>query len=312
MRGFFKWQGNQLSFEGASFIFFNIFWVSFLVIAFGLWLFKDKVFQYFNSIDGRKTLSPRNIFIYSSASLILVLNVVRLYVLIGSNYPNKWEYLPLHLCRILVFSLMFCLYTKKIRWINYIGYTSIISAFVGLVLPDLSNNEYWQARGGVSIGIDSYIYWDFLLIHTIGFFVPIFVFIAFGQKITFSNYLAMFFVGFSIALSIFVLNYILSSNSDPSWQSNWFYLSIDSINTTYSSILGKASSWPFHVFTFSFIGFAATTVILIIYFLQDKVRIIYVNKKLTIKIIPSFNWMFFVDSYKEFSNKFKKVQNKNA
>ncbi|MGL4343205.1 MAG: hypothetical protein ACRCRZ_01360 [Metamycoplasmataceae bacterium] len=295
-QSFFSWQGNKASFSESSWLFYLVLGL-FLVAITTIVIFKTNLRIYFlqNTIKVQKKFQI-------SGFIILFFLIFRIIILSIGAYPNSWELVPLHFCRFFISILTIFFITKKIEYIKYIGFFLINGAIFALLIPDLSNSEYWSEYGGADLGYDSYIFWDFLLIHSFSIFFVVLSFVFVNPKFSKNEIIFSFLSMIFLTFILFILDYSLSFVSDKSWRANWFYLSIDSVNGIDDILfpfIGGMARWPFIFITFILIGIFVYFLSLFIYIFFDKIEFYFTTNKNAnqkIYLCKSITYQYFKDS----------------
>ncbi|MEE3928561.1 YwaF family protein [Mycoplasmopsis ciconiae] len=315
--GFFSYPaGNNLPWDGISKkIFFVVSLL--LVIAFILVsLFKRPIYNSYHNkankylfFKNERTLN----FVIGISTLAFVL--VRIGILATSNFPNKWEIIPLHLCRlnIVIFSIL--LIINKTKYLKYILFTSVVGALIALALPDLSSktNEIVKVNGVIQqlspkgeftfngAGLDNYFFYDYLLAHGFILIAPLVFFILNNQKISLRDFVIMLAIILGLIIFTFTLNSILDNvipadSKYKEWRSNWFYNGTNEVNSKFSRLIKPITLWPYMIFTQLFFANLFMFAVLGIYMFQDKLSVTIEDKKLKFKIIESQKWNYFKGS----------------
>ncbi|WGI36667.1 YwaF family protein [Mesomycoplasma lagogenitalium] len=273
---FFTWRRNVASFEESKIIFY-LFFALVLFSVLILWIYREKINNYFNQKNKTKflfnKLTVEQIFIVIG-SIALFFCFYRIIILIISDYPWKWELLPLHMCRFFIFLLSFLYIFKRGYLVKYFSILAILGGIVGFAFANIGIVEEFikgdriynsfvpgtreYERAGMNVGYDTREMWDFALSHGFVIFMPVFTHIVYGKKAQLTLYSltrGLIFL-FIIGILTFFLNWILNAvaeNTDNaklkiSLNANWLYLGKDGINT-----LGILTQWPYALITFSFL-----------------------------------------------------------
>lgn len=293
IKGFFDWQGNNLTFSESA-------WLSYLIIAlvfiaaFFIMVYKKKIYSYINleseNVKIFKIFRSKESFFQLIGIIGMFFLLMRVVILAVGDYPNKWEFIPLHFCRMFIF-LIFCAFIlKKSEWVKYFAFFSIGGAVIGLFISDLSNSAFWGqwnknfpvqfGRGGFDIGLDSYIFWDYFLAHSFAFLMPIIIFTTSKTKIVRRDSWISIISLLVFTIFIFFLNWILDAYASPEWKSNYFYVG----QLQQITVFGVLNEWPFSLITYIVLGFFIYYLIFWIWILQDKIDFIF-SKKIFIKKI---------------------------
>ncbi|MGL5521971.1 MAG: YwaF family protein [Metamycoplasmataceae bacterium] len=275
-KSFLSWQGNSATFQQSQWLFYLIIFCS-IFSCFICFVYKTNVRNYY--ISNTKKI---NIIFSVAAYFVLFLYIFRTIILVVGGYPNLWEVIPLQFCRFFGLLMVFFFIFKKYHLIKYIAFFTILGAIAGLVIPDLGNSEYWTEYGGFENGYDSYIFWDFLIIHNYALLAPVSILIIFSPSYTKNEifYSLITLLGFFIF--IFCLDLGLSYINDRSWNANWFYVApphINGIDDLLKPYIGFFADWPFIWFTFSAIGLLSYFAILFIYLYVDGLEFVFTTIK---------------------------------
>lgn len=267
---FLSWQGNQVSFEESS-------WLKYILLSLTfIGLISFIIFRKYLTINYNNHKKRILTFLQFYSTFIIFLTIFRIIILAIGNYPNTWELIPFHFCRMFVILMSFFLIFKKIDWIKYIGFFAICGAIVGLLITDLNTSSYWDERGGIKVGYDSYAFWDFYIVHISSVFIGQYIIMVNKFQISKWDVLITSISLISLSLTLFIIDWGLSFNSNPSWQANWFYFGPDEINgivDVLTKFLGPIAKWPSIFFLFVFIGIFLYWLSLSTYFLIDQYEI---------------------------------------
>lgn len=303
---FFSWQGNEMTFAESKWMVYLIYSLLFIGCL-SIYLLKSQVRN--NYLNHTKRVT--NIFqIYGA--FIVFLSIFRIIILVIGGYPNLWEMVPFHFCRLFVILIGFSLLFKKINLIKYFGVLAIGGGIIGLLISDLSNSEYWSEFGGMEIGIDNYVFWDYFIIHLSSIIIPFYLFtclkpIFYKRTITYT----ILIMG-SFTVIIFLLNISLSNVPDVRWRPNWFYVGIPKINgidDMLRPIIGPLASYPAILFTFIVIGMIMYLSFTAIYINSDRLDFIWKDVKTNklcfkIKVVESNNLLAFSDGPLKYREKY--------
>ncbi|MGL5204617.1 MAG: YwaF family protein, partial [Metamycoplasmataceae bacterium] len=205
---FLSWQGNQVTYANS--------WVVVLIIhllvilgCFFMFISKDFLYaRYQNNSIG--VIRGTQIF----AFFLIFLSIFRIIILSIGGYPNLWEVIPLHFCRLFILLIATSLAFRKIEYIKYFAVFSILGGIMGLAIPDLSNSEYWSKFGGMEIGYDNYIFWDYFIIHSSSVVLPFFIMSCLKPVFYKKEIVYSLLVMGGVAVSIFLLDLALSEVPD--------------------------------------------------------------------------------------------------
>lgn len=292
---FLSWQGNKVPFEKSQWLSILLIVVAFVVLI-SFFFLRSQLAGFYQRKE-KQVLLGFQIF----SGFIICLTIFRAIILAVGNYPNLWEIIPLHFCRMFIVVMSSSLLFKKINIIKYIGFFAILGAIFGLLLTDLKNSQFWMDKGGVAIGYDSYIFWDFLIIHISSLLIPGY-FLTVNQFEYSKRDVALTGMGLTIfTIVIFGLDWGFSRINDPRWNANWFYLAPNKFNSVYkmlSAIVGPLASWPFTLFLFIALGMILYTLCFVIYFWLNKFEFIFDKQHKKIRFInqKATLWQHFKDS----------------
>lgn len=298
----FNWRGNQVDFANSKAVFFSIVAIAFIVL-FVIYLLRFKLRNFYQNhpiiINYSFKFIAVIIFLYSFVSRIAVLE--------SYDYIYKWEYLPLHLCRLMTIVIIIVLFFNKTQYIRFFTIPSFIGATLALVFAEISRNEstilddklynydsniVWN-RQGLDWGYDSYLFWEYLITHLIVLIFPFLLQMVQPNKFRITNKVVLqsCFIIFVCATFLFTLNWIFYAASHHSlnvklqiaYNANWFYFGHKGL-----SVLGIISQWPYQLFSLSIIFFLAFWLIWIItiflkcFEFEDK-KVKFNNFKITLK-----------------------------
>lgn len=303
---FFSWQGDSISFADSKWMVYLIYGLLF-IFGISIFLFKNQVRN--NYLNHQKRVA--NIF-QVFGFFIILLSIFRIIILVVGGYPNLWEMIPFHFCRMFVIGIGISLIFKKLYWIKYLGILAFGGGVIGLLISDLSNSEYWIEFGGMDIGVDNYIFWDYFIIHSSSIIIPIYLFTCLKPTFYKSTICYSILVMAVFTIFIFILNICLSYVSDPRWKPNWFYLGIPKLNgidDMLEPILGSLVGYPAILFTFIIIGIFMYVGLTAIYINSDKIDFVWRDKKTNkitfkINIIQSENLLNFSDGPLNYRKKY--------
>lgn len=289
---FLSWQGNKISFEQSSWLVYILMTLT-LVCLLSLFIFRKPL-----SVQYAKNQKNILVFFQTFSAFIVLLSIFRAIILYVGKYPNLWEIIPFHFCRLFIILICLFLLVKKVEWVKYVGFFAICGGIVGIVMADLHSNDYWNARGGIKIGYDSYIFWDFYLIHISSVLVSQYFLMVNRFKILKWDVLITSVSLISLTTGLFFLNWFFSYLENEAWKSNWFYVgpnNVNGIDDTLSKYLGIIATWPLILFLFIFIGIVLYSSALFLYFYIDKFEIDFKNKPI-VKVRTSQLWKVFKES----------------
>lgn len=267
---FLSWQGNNISFSESSWLIYILLLLTFLSFI---------TFFFFKTPLRRFYLTHQKIMIaifQLFGFFIISLSIFRGTILFIGKYPNLWELVPFHFCRFFIIIICFFLCFRKIDALKYVGLFSICGGIVGLLIADLNSSPYWEAKGGVKLGYDSYIFWDYFIIHISAVLVPAYLFITNRFMISKWNVGISAISLISFTIGIFFMDWMFSYLPNEQWRANWFYVGPDHVNgidDLLSKFLGPIARWPLILFLFIGIGIGLYTGSIAIYFWQDKYEI---------------------------------------
>ncbi|MGL5732521.1 MAG: YwaF family protein, partial [Metamycoplasmataceae bacterium] len=212
---FLSWQGNKITYAD-SWIMVLVIHILVIMSCLIIFISKDLLHsKYQNSSIGviRGT--------QGFAIFLVLLSIFRIIILSVGGYPNLWEVIPLHFCRLFVLLIATSLVLRKIEYIKYFAVFSILGGIMGLSIPDLSNSEYWAKFGGMEIGYDNYIFWDYFIIHGSSVVLPFFIMSCLKPVFYKKEILLSLVIMAGVAVAIFLLDLALSEVPDERWRPNW-------------------------------------------------------------------------------------------
>ncbi|WP_029905571.1 YwaF family protein [Mycoplasmopsis opalescens] len=307
MKGFFASQGNQLKFEGLSFAYFYTYVALCLIAVLIIWIFKKQIHNWYVAQNKVLGLSKRA-FYMTIGITILVYQVLRTSWTIFSDYPLKWEVLPLHFCRLFLMALALVSILNKPNWVKYFGIIGFLATLVALAIPSFESMIFPKPRPKnvpQNIGLDAFIFHDYLIVHTFILIYSVLLFIFVDEKIT-AKEIGFTFLGLSgIFLFISGINWLTNvfwmPNDDAkvSWASNFWYTGFDKINSQVN-LMGPLTKWPFNIFTFMILGGISFVLLSFIWMLQ---KCIYLekdeNNRYKIKVEKHAHWIAYLNSFKQ-------------
>ncbi|MGL5590451.1 MAG: YwaF family protein [Metamycoplasmataceae bacterium] len=287
---FLSWQGNQVTYADSWTV---VLVINLLVIFSCLFMFLSKDLlhaRYQNNSLGVIRATQ------GFAIFIILLSIFRITILSIGGYPNLWEVIPLHFCRLFVLLVGTSLAFRKIEYVKYFAVFSILGGIVGLSIPDLSNSEYWSQFGGMDIGYDNYIFWDYFIIHGSSVVLPFFIMSCLKPVFYKKEIMYSLLVMGGVAVAIFLLDLALSNVPDERWRPNWFYFGVPAVNGIQEllSFMGPLVDYPTLLFTFIVIGIIMYTSATFIYMNSDRIQFTWYKDhrwhySLKAKIVPSEN-----------------------
>lgn len=234
--------------------------------------------------------------IFGIISLVAI--ILRSWMVILTNYPNKWESLPLHFCRLMLVFIALCATFGKLGWIKFYGPLAITGAILAIIVPGVYK----------TIGPDNFWFYDYILAHGyILITVPLYY--AFVRtKYTFQDTIVTIIFFFLLCLLIWTINLLtITFSGDEMWKSNYFYLGKDDYNEMYK-LLGPIVKWPYNLFVFTLLGILVLTIWIILWCWLDKYHIEKVDGKIKAFTTKSEVWRIYKASFKTC---FKKPRSNN-
>ena len=261
-----------------------------------MYLFKAKLIKHYQT-NTKRVLAYFQVL----GGFIFFLSIFRIIILGVGQYPNSWELIPLHFCRFFIMLISVALIFRKLNMIKYVGFFSIIGAIFGLILSDLKNSDFWQGFGGVALGYDSYIFWDFFFIHISSLVIPAY-FLTVNRFYYTKRDVSITTISLtSMAILIFFANWALSFSSNRNWNANWFYLAPEAFNgisQLLSKVFGPLTKWPGILFFFIAFGMLLYTLSILGYFWLDRysIKIDPITRKMRIFKEEESLWSHFKTS----------------
>ncbi|MGX9383095.1 MULTISPECIES: YwaF family protein [unclassified Mycoplasma] len=250
-KGFFHWAGGHWNFEQSKPLYYSLVALVALTCIL-LWLFRSLIRQRYEKrtqILGLKKTSFWTLF----GTISLICFFGRLLILFTNGFPNYWEIIPLHYCRLFIFLVILSIIFNRFDYSKYYCIFAYIGALIAFSLTDLANNEFWQrANHGIPIhwGLDSFAFWDFFFAHAFLLIMSTLITILGKQKVTKTVIKDSLITMILIAILVFSLNYLTTKiTADVRWHANWFYMGIDQANSQKDS-LGILTRWPYHLFLY--------------------------------------------------------------
>ncbi|WP_338867349.1 YwaF family protein [[Mycoplasma] gypis] len=306
--GFFNWQGGYLTFHQSSWFFFLVVAIVLCVCAL-LWLFRKPIYYKYENTQTILKMSKKTFWLIVGI-IAACFTIFRIIVLFLNHYPNRWEIIPLHYCRLFLVFIILSLVFNRIDLSKYYGIFEVVGVLIAFGFTDLSSNEKWRSlsadHSDIFWGFDSFVFWDFLFAHS---FIIIMCFLLMilssakqTKKTVFISVVAMFL----IALSVLVLNYITFKYAQNTWKSNWFYLGMQEVNSL-SELFGKLSRQPYLFLIACFSIMCLYALALLIFFSASKISLQKVENKWKFIVSKSVAWNDFKQSHLSFKNKNKTV-----
>lgn len=291
---YFQWQGNQNTLEYAK-LFFYIPVVFAVISLISIYLFRKSLRTWYANqtlnVDSPSFKKIKIIFLSVGLFIWLFSYVSRVALLEVGDYFNKWEYLPLHLCRILVLATATALIFNKTHYVKYWVVPAFIGSSLALASPqisistetyfqtintnfptlDLNKEKFSSIFPGLHWSYDSHFFWEFLITHLICLVLPIFLQIIqpSKHKLTTKILVKSILILFTYALFIFFLSWIIFTELNNhhvdtktfiAWNPNWLYLG--KVGLGELKTFGK---WPYVLFSLTIIFF---TLFWLVFFLK--------------------------------------------
>lgn len=315
-RSFWAWRGNVMTAEASSWLYYLLFVFVLSILCVG-WIYKKQLTNYWTH-KTKILYMPKRIFEILSGLFIIIFMIIRIIILEFDDAPYKWEYIPLHFCRMFVLIAGILLIIDKKHWVKYVGFFAILGGLIGLLLPDIKNTPesiamdqtYNSLRSpidlqnlGKNLGMDNYHWWDYILAHSfvVLTYFSFYVVVDKKSRVDKTTFILSVIGLVILTIVVFFINWIIDATvTDFAWRSNWFFLGKKGIDT-----LGQLTQWPIGVFTLLILGFVAILITLGIYFIQAKVDFKFNNKGFVTKVLikKSANWHFFKNSHFKYWNK---------
>lgn len=300
---FFSWRGNILNFE-QSLPYYYTFVALLFVAVIMIWIYKKPFNISYNNFIQRAFKSERNFYLIIGI-IGLLFTILRIIILFGDGYPSKFEIVPLHLCRlILTLTFIFFVFNKP-DWVANLSFIAFGSAIAGILGADLykapieASIEQMKAANlyyPYNIGIDSFVFNDYLATHFSALLIPFITIISRKTKITWIKFVITNYILILLTFAVFFANYALGKYASASsgWKANWFYLATPKYNPLMRNATGLFS-WPWMVYTYISLGLLYMFVALGIYLLQDKFSLELEGKKHIFKIMKSSTLVNFLN-----------------
>ncbi len=288
---FLSWQGNAMTFKESLWMVYLIY-ALLIVGCLLVFIFKDNVRKFY--LRNAKTVTSVS---QGLGIFIISLSIFRITILAVGGYPNLWELVPFHFCRLFILLISLSLAFRQINLVKYFSVFAIGGGIMGLLIPDLNNSEYWTEFGGADLGLDSYVFWDYFFIHTSSVFLSVFLLTSLKPVFYKSEMAYTIITMASFTILLFLTNLALANVTDSRWRSNWFYLGIPSVNgidDILAPFLGPLVSYPAILFTFMTIGSIIYVGVTMIYINSDSIKFVLWDEEKSahtfkIKFVPSEN-----------------------
>ncbi len=258
--------------------------IAFAFIAYFLiWVFRRTIHDHFKTSDDGTKKIQRYYLIFVSL-ILLFMQILRTIWVVDKSYGRIWEAIPLQFCRLILILITGLIIFNKIEYIPYITPFSTVAASIALIIREMPK----------SVGIDSYLFWDFLLIHLFILIFP--MVISSIKQIRFTIYDSIFRISFIVFFASigFIINIVTLKFAPKEWRSNFFFIAPNESNGL-PLFKNKPSLWPLTSLVYLSFCLFWETLSDITYCLQDK---IYINK------IDNF-WIFKIkksDNFRKFFN----------
>ncbi|WP_406615083.1 YwaF family protein [Mycoplasmopsis hyopharyngis] len=291
---FWNFNGTGLrNFSGPDLYFYWTFVAFALLTWVLLWVFRRIIRNNF-LLKESFTTNEHNVFAtwITLGLVILAFQIVRIAWVVEKSSDRIWESIPLQFCRLTLMIITILLLSNKTKYIAYITPYSTLAASLALILREIPDE----------CGMDTYFYWDFLIIHTFILLFPMVISSLYKIEFTFVHSLIRIASLFAFTLLAFFINWITFKFAPSNWKSNYFFTGKNEINS-FSSLLGKASNWPYNLFTYTFIGIIWEVIAVFIYCVQDKIFIDKIGNLWILKIQKSENYVKYFDFKKILLNK---------
>lgn len=283
---FWNSKGTGLrNFSGFDLYFYWTF-VAFVLLSWVLlWVFR-RIIRNNYLLKESFTANNHNVFVtwFMLGFVILVFQIVRTVWVVEKSSDSIWEAVPLQFCRITLMIITILLMTNKTKYIAYITPYSTLAASLALIIREIPDE----------CGMDTYFYWDFLIVHAFILLFPMVISSLYKIEFTFVDSLIRIACIFAFTLLAFFINWITFKFAPSNWKSNYFFTGKNEINT-FSGLLGKASNWPYNLFTYTFIGILWEVVAIVVYCFQDKIFIDKIGNLWILKIQKSENFTNYFD-----------------
>lgn len=268
-KSWYSWKGNQISWEDSTSIVYIIFALT-IIASILIWIYGQKIRLFFAE-DRRyfKNKISRATLFRIMGFIGLTIMMIKLTMWIAQDWPWKWEFLHLHMCRSFALVVCFLLIFNKIEKVKYIAFYAILGAILGILFSNAKITPEFQAgerqyfgyaegteawnNAGFTWGWDNFYFYEFLWLHNFLILSVVFMSVVGGEKARVNLvvfYRSAFFILMS-AIIIFFANWImnaisqnLSKSNQVAWDANWIFLGKEGIGT-----FGKYSRWPFSIVT---------------------------------------------------------------
>lgn len=296
MLEFFRWQpdNKHFYFKGISLaLYITCVVASFLAVIL-IWIFKNPIHRWYNSKSIHLgTLSSKSLKILIG-SITIVFMIIRSLMLWFAKYPNIYEIIPFHLCRLMLLFTALSLVFNKVNLIKYFGPIAIIGCIIALLYPSF---DFVPATKPQKIGIDSAYFYDYILCHCFLLIITSMLLATHRIQIKAKDLLITTIFFICLALIMFGINLVTYIYAPKGWQTNYLYLGKDEVNSQ-SNLFGVLSKWPWNLFTWTILGLIFYSIFVAIWIVQDKVQIDFMNRKMSISVKKSDRWVEFKNSQK--------------
>ncbi|OAB48908.1 YwaF family protein [Mycoplasmopsis gallinarum] len=306
MLAFFNPYGNEIPWRGISQYLFYIVILFCFILMISFWLFHRLIGPWYQKLLVKYNKSIKA-FWSTVGGITLIFVIFRSIVLVLSDFPNLWEAIPLHFCRLMLIWIALTLIFNKFNWLKYFAAFSILGGLVALAMPDFLKNPSTKE---VRVGLDSFYYWDFLLAHFYVVVMPVLLLTLYPQKLTFKESIKTFLIFFTLSVLMLIINWITNDlTPDNKWSSNYFFLEQIPLKVNIKFAGSVNNKWVFrayHLILFAIVGIIYIALYSMIWNILDKVYINKVNNQWIFKIQKSVAWSNFKQSIVTYFSRQKK------
>lgn len=202
-----------------------------------LWIYKKPIgYNYHNQYLLRT--KKNNFLIQISGVIVLICVLLRSILLVSTNFPNMWEALPLHYCRLMLVGFGVILMLKKIQCVKYLAMPSVLGAVMALSIPELRVSYFYSGadfdviknvtlvhgENIMNFTWKNYFFYDYFLAHIFVLLAPFVLGILFPFKWSFKDLNVTLGIFLGLITFFFVVNFLTNQYAQPEWKSNYFYL----------------------------------------------------------------------------------------
>ncbi|WP_025755735.1 YwaF family protein [Mycoplasmopsis cricetuli] len=283
--------------------------ITVLLFAIGIWVLKRQIYAKYQLIYKANPQKQHKL-IKIAGWITLIFMFLKSILLIISDYPDTWEILPLHFCRLCIMFFAFLMIFNKMNMIKYVAFASVLGALLALLIPDLKSTlvaSEDQIIGDVNIlkgenvmayTWKQYLFYDFFITHAFSLLLPIILSVLFPYKITLKDNIYTYFGFVIVMIILFLINLIANSTGFKNWNSNYLYLGKIGLSG-FPLIISKLGIWAWTIFTLLTVGIIYIVFASLFFIIQDKIHFHFKKNKF-IFLSKSDKWITYKESFLNF------------